>query len=450
MKEQKRRLLWPAGMTAMLVVAMMAGGCKSKEEKARIVERNSLLSSRDIVPPPYIRPNQPYVAPRPVVPAPAPIPGPAPAIRGGNMVVDGNTVVPEPQLPGENVPMQSIVHVQNMDDGEPLFIPASANSVPQPPVSQDEVAAFMPPPPPPIAEPPKAAPSRPLPPPPAVKHGADRPLPPPPTPAAGGSRYTVVAGDSLSAIGQRYHVNWMRLAKYNNLDPKAPLKIGQVIQIPDTATKSEPSKPVPSVGPAPTEKPHAAAELPADGIYTVVSGDNIWVIGKRFHVKRDDIRAWNNLSTDNLKVGQKLRLRGDAKAAPAPGPAPRKVEPAPQAANPAPATPAVNPPAAVELETPAPAAETQVPENKLTPLPEVAPGAAAALENPAPAATANAAPANNGVKLLKHIVVAGDTLEKIAGMYGCTIEALKEHNPKVQVNDDLTPGMELMIPYLPN
>ena len=93
MKEQKRRLLWSAGMTAMLAAAMLAGGCKSKEERARIVERNSLLSSRDIVPPPYIRPNQPYVAPRPV-PPPASIPGPAPAIRGGSMVVDGNMVVP--------------------------------------------------------------------------------------------------------------------------------------------------------------------------------------------------------------------------------------------------------------------------------------------------------------------------------------------------------------------
>ena len=43
-------------------------------------------------------------------------------------------------------------------------------------------------------------------------------------------------------------------------------------------------------------------------IYTVVSGDTLITIGKKYHTTAAAIRSYNNLTTDNIKVGQKLKI----------------------------------------------------------------------------------------------------------------------------------------------
>ena len=52
---------------------------------------------------------------------------------------------------------------------------------------------------------------------------------------------------------------------------------------------------------------------------TVRSGDTLWGISKRYHVRLTDLERWNHLSVQNsLQIGQKLSLSGPA---PLPGPA---------------------------------------------------------------------------------------------------------------------------------
>lgn len=48
--------------------------------------------------------------------------------------------------------------------------------------------------------------------------------------------------------------------------------------------------------------------LPGIAIYVVKPGDNLWNIGKRYYVSVDDLKKWNDLTTDLIKPGQKLLI----------------------------------------------------------------------------------------------------------------------------------------------
>ena len=40
--------------------------------------------------------------------------------------------------------------------------------------------------------------------------------------------------------------------------------------------------------------------------HTVRAGDTLYRIGQKYHVGVDKLRKWNNLTKDNIEVGQKL------------------------------------------------------------------------------------------------------------------------------------------------
>jgi LysM repeat protein len=56
--------------------------------------------------------------------------------------------------------------------------------------------------------------------------------------------------------------------------------------------------------------PQAASQAPAPRVadYTVVSGDTLSKIAKNHSVSVEDLRKWNGLHNDMLKVGQVLKL----------------------------------------------------------------------------------------------------------------------------------------------
>ncbi len=43
-------------------------------------------------------------------------------------------------------------------------------------------------------------------------------------------------------------------------------------------------------------------------IYTVKSGDNVGFISSWFHVRQNDLRYWNNINRNIIRVGQKLAI----------------------------------------------------------------------------------------------------------------------------------------------
>jgi len=129
-----------------------------------------------------------------------------------------------------------------------------------------------------------------------------------PAPAAttqGMTEYTIVKGDSFTSIGKKFQVSAKAIADANpGLDPTR-LKLGQKINIPAPA----PISAAPAVS-------NGGAAATADGqvVYTVQSGDNLTKIASKYNVSVKAIRSANNLATDRITVGQKLKIPAKAAA----------------------------------------------------------------------------------------------------------------------------------------
>ena len=143
--------------------------------------------------------------------------------------------------------------------------------------------------------------------------------------APSGTEYVVVHGDTLAKIAKKNGVSLSALKAANPGVEPTKLKIGQKLAIPAGGTAPAAS---------------GASVAPDTGMggetYTVKSGDSLTKIAKAHGTTVKAIKAENNLNTDHIKVGQKLKIPAKAEAA-APAPAPVAPAPAPVTATPPPA-----------------------------------------------------------------------------------------------------------------
>jgi peptidoglycan DL-endopeptidase LytF len=117
------------------------------------------------------------------------------------------------------------------------------------------------------------------------------------SPVSTPSQYTVVLGDTLYSISNRFGTTVSALRSANNLSSDI-LSIGQTLTIPAAgATMTQPPAPAPLV-----------KEERKTFIYTVKSGDSLSVIAKRFAVSVGSIQDANHLNSDFLQVGQALTI----------------------------------------------------------------------------------------------------------------------------------------------
>ena len=161
----------------------------------------------------------------------------------------------------------------------------------------------------------------------AVVSNVPPPAPPPAPPAPTTQEYVVAKGDTYSSIAKHFGVKVKEVEAANPTVLPTKLKVGEKIQIhaPGGGTAGEGN-----LTPAPT----ATTET----VYVVKSGDTLTKIAKDHGTTVKAIRAANDLKTDKIKVGEKLKVpekstATEAPAASAPAPAP---EPAPSAPAPAP------------------------------------------------------------------------------------------------------------------
>ena len=122
-------------------------------------------------------------------------------------------------------------------------------------------------------------------------------------PTAGGSgltgRYTVVAGDTLSAIAARFGTTAATLASANHLPNPNLIMVGEVLAVPPGA----PSRPATGTG--------------LTGRYTVVAGDTLSAIAARFGTTAATLASVNHLPNPNLiLVGEVLAVPAGAAVPP--------------------------------------------------------------------------------------------------------------------------------------
>ncbi|HAP63053.1 MAG TPA: hypothetical protein DCR93_27335, partial [Cytophagales bacterium] len=115
-----------------------------------------------------------------------------------------------------------------------------------------------------------------------------------------GKRYVihkVESGETVYRLALRYGVSQGDLMKANPILAQG-LKVNQIIQVPlgGTATSASP------------------ASSSNATVHVVAPGEGLFRIAQKYDVSQADIRDWNNLTSDNLAIGQELLIKGVARS----------------------------------------------------------------------------------------------------------------------------------------
>ncbi len=135
-------------------------------------------------------------------------------------------------------------------------------------------------------------------------------------PVEGSRIHTVAAKETMYSISKMYNVSIDDLRKWNNLSDNT-LSIGQQLVVgktPAVEVRPDPARTIPQSQDTPT-----VASVPASGVHTVGTKETLFSIARQYGLSVGQLRAWNSLEGDDLKVGQVIRLtetKTDQPAAP--------------------------------------------------------------------------------------------------------------------------------------
>lgn len=195
------------------------------------------------------------------------------------------------------------------------------------------------------------------------------------------SEITVESGDTLWSISSGTAQSVNEIKSLNNLTSDLIFP-GDVLKVDAEATSA-----------APAEEVEVEAEETAT-TYTIETGDTLFAIANQFNVTVDNLKAWNNLSSDLIIAGKTISVAESA------APAAMTVEEAPAEETAAPAE-EVSAPAVEEVEAAeaAPAESAPAPAAEEVQTEEVSAPAVEEVEQPqaaTPAASAPVTSASNG------------------------------------------------------
>ena len=94
--------------------------------------------------------------------------------------------------------------------------------------------------------------------------------------------YTVSKGDTLYSIAKEFNTTVDKIKSHNNLTSNN-LAVGQVLKIPSTTTITKPA---------------------TTTMYTVKPGDTLYSLAREFNTTVNNLKSLNNLTSNNLAVGQ--------------------------------------------------------------------------------------------------------------------------------------------------
>jgi LysM repeat protein len=151
-------------------------------------------------------------------------------------------------------------------------------------------------------------------------------------------KHVIGANETVSVIANKYQVPRAELMEANGLREGQQIYIGDELIIPQpkpAVAKTTPSTDPAKVTPTPV-KDSGTTPAPAQTLtYKVKSGDTLSKIARAHGTTVAAIKSGNNLSTDNLSIGQSLKIPAKGAAAPPANQIAAKpaATPAPQQAN---------------------------------------------------------------------------------------------------------------------
>lgn len=98
--------------------------------------------------------------------------------------------------------------------------------------------------------------------------------------------YTVQSGDTLYQIANRYGISVSELMEINNLSSNI-LTIGQKLLVPKTIVQQPTNNEI---------------------TYTVQSGDSLYQIANRYGISVNELKNYNNITSNLLSIGQQLKI----------------------------------------------------------------------------------------------------------------------------------------------
>jgi peptidoglycan endopeptidase LytF len=130
--------------------------------------------------------------------------------------------------------------------------------------------------------------------------------------------HTIKAKENLNLLAEKYGTTVEEIKRLNGLSSNN-LRIGQVLKIPATGGEKEPE----NVVVAPVQKVYTKPEVqqPAtnqqnttnnDGNFehVVVAGETIYSIAKKYNQTTYQIRTSNNMTSNEVSIGQRLMIKG--------------------------------------------------------------------------------------------------------------------------------------------
>jgi membrane-bound lytic murein transglycosylase D len=121
-------------------------------------------------------------------------------------------------------------------------------------------------------------------------------------------RYTIVSGDSLLRLANRYHVSVDLLRTINNIDGDM-IRAGKTLMIP-IASKDAAAYTLSAAQRVINKQQQITQTQASQRIeYKIKSGDSLWKIADKYKVSIKQIASWNKLGTKSvLQIGDKLNL----------------------------------------------------------------------------------------------------------------------------------------------
>ena len=132
-------------------------------------------------------------------------------------------------------------------------------------------------------------------------------------------RHTLKTGETLSALAKQYNTNVGDIMRMNGMHADSKLVYGSVIKIPSTKANAVSAKTnTTKTQETQTIKQDVAASTSNNIIkHTVVKGETLYSISKKYNVSIEQLKAWNHLTDNGVDLGSSL-IVGNTTVASAP------------------------------------------------------------------------------------------------------------------------------------